>query len=280
MSIIRPTRRQILSMAAAAPALTLPVLGRAQSLGAPASGNPSHFSFGLGAAKLTVVSDGRLEIPANGLGVNADPEEVKAFLESYFLSPETNYSHTNHIVIEIGEAVVLVDVGSGDRFLPTAGELLSNLQGAGIDPSSITHVVITHAHPDHVWGIRDDFDEAILPEAEYFIGAAEHAFWLQDGLAASMPTEMQQFVVGAVNSLNVDGAEWTLLENEQEVVPGVRVIDTPGHTPGHMSIIVESEGSTGYDYLARLFDYVHLNPARAGMVELGKGKGLNGEWNY
>ncbi|MFW2541121.1 MBL fold metallo-hydrolase [Primorskyibacter sp. 2E107] len=241
MTVLKPTRREILSMAAAAPALTLPVVARAE-LTAPAAGNPSHFSFTLGEAKLTVVSDGRLEVPANGLGVNADPEAVKAFLSDYFLSTETNYSHTNHIVIELGDATVLVDVGSGSRFLPTAGELMKNLESAGISPASITHVVITHAHPDHIWGVRDDFDEAILPDAAYFLGQVERDFWMQDGLAASMPPDMQQFVVGAVNSINVEGADWTLLSHEQEVAPGVRVIDTPGHTPGHLAVVVESGG--------------------------------------
>ncbi|WP_425098060.1 MBL fold metallo-hydrolase [Tropicibacter sp. S64] len=241
MTLFKPTRREILSMAAAAPALTLPVAARAE-LTAPVAGNPSHFSFTLGEAKLTVVSDGRLEVPANGLGVNADPEAVKAFLSDYFLSTETNYSHTNHVVIELGDAVVLVDVGSGSRFLPTAGDLMGNLGKAGIDAASITHVIITHAHPDHIWGIRDDFDEAILPDAQYFLGQVEHDFWMQDGLAASMPPEMQQFVVGAVNSISVDGAEWTLLTHEQEVAPGIRVIDTPGHTPGHLAVVVESGG--------------------------------------
>ncbi len=246
MSIFNPSRRQILSIAAAAPALALPALtaapARAQTLGAPAQANPAHFRFRLGEAVLTVVSDGHLEIPANGLGVNADPEEVKAFLESYFLSTETNYSHTNHLVIDIGGSTVLVDVGSGNRFLPTAGKLMENLESAGIEPGAITHVVFTHAHPDHIWGIRDDFDEAILPEAAYFIGGAERDYWLQEDLVNSVPTEMQQFVVGAVNSLNVEGAEWTYTEHETEIVSGVRVIDTPGHTPGHMSVIIDSGG--------------------------------------
>ncbi|MCR9273972.1 MULTISPECIES: MBL fold metallo-hydrolase [Mameliella] len=246
MSIFRPSRRDLLNIAALSPALALPALAaspaRAQTLGAPAGANPAHFRFQLGEAVLTVVSDGHLEIPANGLGVNADPEEVKAFLESYFLSTETNYSHTNHLVIELGEAKVLVDVGSGNRFLPTAGKLMENLGAAGIDASEITHVVITHAHPDHVWGIRDDFDEAILPDAQFFIGGTERDFWLQDGLVNSVPTEMQQFVVGAVNSLNVDGAEWTVVGDEAEIAPGIRVIDTAGHTIGHMSVVVESGG--------------------------------------
>ncbi len=261
MTILKPTRREILTMAAAAPALTLPVSLRAQTLGAPSASNPAHFSFTLGEAKITVVSDGHLETPASGLGVNVDPAEVQAFLTSYFLSPETNYSHTNHLVIEIGEAVVLVDVGSGNRFLPTAGDLMGNLESAGIDPAAITHVIITHAHPDHVWGIRDDFDEAILPDAQFYIGGAEYDFWMQDGLATSVPTELQQFVVGAVNSLTTEGAEWEMLSNEQEITPGVRVIDTPGHTPGHMSVIVESNGQQ-LIALGDAMNHAYMNFAR------------------
>lgn len=244
MSIFHPSRREILNMAAVAPALALPALSpapaRAQTLGAPAAANPAHFRFKLGDAALTVVSDGNLEIPTSGMGINADPEEVKAFLESYFLSPDINFAHTNHLVIEIGDATVLVDIGSGNRFQPTSGKLMDNLDRAGIDADAITHVVFTHAHPDHIWGIRDDFDEAFLPDAAYYIGSAERDYWMQDDLVNQVPAELQQFVVGAVNSLNVDGAEWRYTDHETEIVPGVRVIDTPGHTPGHMSVVVES----------------------------------------
>ena len=242
MPVFKPSRRALLSMAAAMPALTLSATRVPAQLAAPVAANPAHFRFSLGQAQFTVISDGSLSLPASGLGVNADPAEVQAFLTAHFLSPETNYAHTNHLLIELGAATVLVDVGSGNRFLPTAGRLMDNLDAAGIDPSSITHVVITHAHPDHIWGIRDDFDEAILPEAQKFIGGAERDFWMQDGLATSVPAEMQQFVVGAVNSIEVDGAEWTTVADGDEIAPGIRMIDTPGHTPGHMSVVVESDG--------------------------------------
>jgi len=239
MTVLKPTRRDLLKMAAAAPAFAMPAAVRAE-LGVPQGENPSHFRFSVGDARITIVSDGFFRLPTSGLGVNADPAEVQAFLKRHFLSPELGYSHTNHLYVEIGDAKVLVDVGSGNRFMETTGRLMSNLDAAGIDPFGITHVVITHAHPDHIWGIRDDFDEALLPDAEYLLGEAEHGYWMQDGLVDRVPAEDQQFVLGAVNSINVEGAEWTLVQDGHEVVPGLTMIDTPGHTPGHMSLRVDS----------------------------------------
>lgn len=236
-------RREVLRLAAMAPLFGLPVSAQAQ-IGGPSGDNPAHFRFSIGQARMTVLSDGHFSLPTTGIGVNADPGEVQEFLRRHFLSPESGYSHTNHLYIEIGEARVLVDVGSGTRWFSTTGRLLANMAAAGIDPDGITHVIITHAHPDHIWGIRDDFDEAIFPNAQYLIGAKEHGYWMQDGLAGSVAPEDQQFVVGAVNSINVDGVEWTLAQNNHEVVPGIRMIDTPGHTPGHMSVHIESDGKS------------------------------------
>ncbi|HKL55986.1 MAG: MBL fold metallo-hydrolase [Roseovarius sp.] len=239
MTLLKPTRRDLLKMAAAAPAFAMPAAVRAE-LGAPEGANPAHFRFSVGDARVTIVSDGYFRLPTDGLGVNADPEDVQAFLKRHFLSPGLGYSHTNHLFVEIGDARVLVDVGSGNRFMENTGKLMGNLEAAGIDPYGITHVVITHAHPDHIWGIRDGFDEAIIPDAQYLMGEAEHDYWMQDGLVDRVPAEDQQFVLGAVNSIEVDGAEWTLVQGGHEVVPGLTMIDTPGHTPGHMSLRVDS----------------------------------------
>lgn len=262
MTLLKPGRRDILKMAAMAPAFALPAAARAQ-LGAPAGKNPAHFRFTLGEAKLTILSDGYFSLPTDGTGVNADPEDVQAFLKRHFLSPEMGYSHTNHLFIELGDAKVLVDVGSGNRFMNTTGRLMDNMAEAGIDPYDVTHVIITHAHPDHIWGIRDGFDEAIIPDAEYVIGEAEHAYWTQDGLVDQVPAEDQQFVLGAVNSINVDGAEWTMASDGYEVAPGIRVIDTPGHTPGHMSVVVESGGKQ-LMALGDAMTHAHLSFARPG----------------
>jgi glyoxylase-like metal-dependent hydrolase (beta-lactamase superfamily II) len=241
MTVFKPNRREMLKLAAMAPAFALPGALRAQ-LGAPGGENPAYFRFSLGETKLTILSDGYFSLPTSGVGVNADPADVQAFLEQHFLSPQNGYSHTNHLLIEKDDATILVDVGSGNRFFDTVGRLMDNLEAAGVDPASITHVVITHAHPDHIWGIRDDFDEALFPDAQYFMGRAEHAHWMQDDLVNQVDPTEQQFVLGAVNSINCDGVEWNLLEDGDEVVPGVRMIATPGHTLGHMSVALEDGG--------------------------------------
>ncbi len=241
MPLARPSRRDLLRLAAAMPAFAMPAALRAE-IGPPAGDQPAYFRFTLGEARLTIVSDGWFAQPMAGQAINADPEEKLAFLKAHYLDLERNYAHTNHLYIELGEARVLVDVGSGGRFMPTSGRLMANLEAAGIDPFAITHVAMTHAHPDHIWGIRDDFDEVIFPDAEFVIGEAEHAYWLQDGLVERVPETKQQFVVGAVNSLTTEGLDWTLARDGHEVVPGVRMLATPGHTVGHMSVELESGG--------------------------------------
>nr|WP_315855913.1 MBL fold metallo-hydrolase [Pseudooceanicola nitratireducens] len=245
-----PSRRDLLMLAAAAPALALPAGPARASLGAPAAGNPAHFSFTVGDVTATIVSDGYFEIPASGLGVNADPKEVQAFLAAHYLPVDQTYSHTNHLLIEKGADRILVDVGSGHRFFDTAGRLVANLSALGLSPEDITHVVITHAHPDHIWGIRDEFDEPLFPEAQYFMGEVEHGYWLSDGLVDRVAPAEQQFVVGAINAIRAEGVDWTLLNDGDEVVPGVSVIATPGHTPGHLSVRL----SDGDDSLIALGD--------------------------
>ncbi len=233
-------RRDLLRLAALAPALALPSPLRA--LTAPVSPQaPAWFRFMLGETEVTIVSDGNLLTPASLLGVNAPPEEVQAFLAAHFLDTQANYAHTNHVILRSGDRTTLVDVGSGPRFQPTAGRLVANMEAAGFAPEDVTDVLLTHAHPDHVWGAMDDFgDEPRFPEAAHRIGAAEFDWWTQEGLADRVDEPMVPFVVGAQNALGALEPWLETLAAGAEPVPGATMIDTPGHTLGHMSVLVES----------------------------------------
>ncbi|MDG1430979.1 MAG: MBL fold metallo-hydrolase [Paracoccaceae bacterium] len=238
-------RRTLIAGLSAPFIVTMPGIARAV-IGGPNGEQSAGFTrFTLGDFEITVVSDGNLATPANLLGVNAEDGDLAAFLESRFLDTITNYAHTNHVIINTGDAMVLVDVGSGDKFQQTAGQLLNNLEAAEIDPSDITHVALTHAHPDHIWGMMDDFgDEPRFPEATYAMGATEYDWWMKDGRVADVPDAMKPFVVGAQNALSPVAERVSMMVDGGEVTPGVRMIATPGHTLGHMSVVVESAGES------------------------------------
>jgi len=242
MKFLKPSRRDILKMTAAAPAFALTTTKTFALDGAPGQQAPGYFKFSIGEAKLTVISDGSFAVSTSNLATNADPEEIQAFLTRHFLDNDNLVSHTNHVVIALGDAVVLVDVGSGSRLFNTTGRMLENLEKAGIDYDSITHVVLTHAHPDHIWGLRDDFDEAIFPDAQYFVGETEHSWWMTPDRINMVEETLQQLVAGAVNSFNAEYLQLEQVQDGFEVAPGITMIDTPGHTVGHMSLRVESNG--------------------------------------
>ncbi len=234
------TRRGLIGSALAAPALiTAPARAR---ITPPEEQNAGWTRFSLGAFQITVLSDGNLVTPTTTLGVNQPFGDVVSFLEARFLDPDTITPHTNHVLIDTGEARVLIDVGSGERFQPTAGRLSPNLEAAGIDPSEITHVALTHAHPDHIWGMLDEFDEPRFPDASYAISATEYDWWTAEGRIDDVPEAVQAMVVGARNALAPMAEQTKMVTDGAEVVPGVRMVDTSGHTPGHMGVMVESEG--------------------------------------
>ncbi len=137
-----------------------------------------------------------------------------------------------------GDRVVLFDVGSGPNFMPSAGKILDNIDAAGIAPEDVTDVVFTHAHPDHIWGLLDDFDEFIFPEANYFINRVEWDYWRADDTLEKMPEARKTFVVGAQNRLAALEEVISFFNYGDEVLPGIEAIDTAGHTPGHTSFAI------------------------------------------
>lgn len=222
------TRRTLLAGAAAGVALrALPALAAA----------PHRFTHG--DFEVTVVSDGHLVLPTSFLAPEAKADERTALLNAAGQSGDSYNSPTNVTLLGRGNDLILVDMGSGDRFMPTAGKLWENLKAAGIDKTKITKVIFTHGHPDHLWGAVDEFDEPMLPGAQFHVAATEWDFWLGDNATRGLPAERAGFVTGARRNYAAIKDRVVMMKDGDEIVPGLQIVSTPGHTQGHVSIALK-----------------------------------------
>jgi glyoxylase-like metal-dependent hydrolase (beta-lactamase superfamily II) len=208
---------------------------------------PSRYALKVGAIDVMVVSDGVLSLPGAMLGHNVDAAVRASWLEDMFLPPDALEWALNAVVVRSGGRTILVDAGIGGEFpdLPRAGQWAQRLEAAGIDPASVTDVVLTHMHMDHCGGLlADGVKERLRPDLRVHVAAAEAEFWeAPDFSRVSMPP-------GFPDALQRTGKRFLkeyhgqlrTFENECEVAPGVVVQRTGGHTPGHSVVRLASGG--------------------------------------
>jgi len=201
------------------------------------------YVFRHGAFEITVVSDGYFVLPPPNLAADVGflyPDtprpELEAFLKGAGLSIDRVQLPNNVTLIRAPSDLILVDTGAGGSWQPTAGKLVENLQAAGIDRAKVTKVVFTHAHPDHLWGVADEGGVLRFPNARYFLAEPEWNFWMAEDVMNKLPENFQRFALGAKRDLSRIKDRLTTLKAGDEVASGIRVLATPGHTPGHVSL--------------------------------------------
>lgn len=228
----RPDRRRFLAGTAAS-LLAGPTAARAVA----ADAVPVH-RLTIGEFELFVISDGHLLLPTNFLVPDAPPAERAAALAAGGQTGAQFQSPTNVTLIRAGTEVILVDTGSGPTFMATAGKLVDNLEAAGIAAEAVTKVVFTHGHPDHLWGTVDGLDELAFPNASYAVAAAEWDFWTGDDAVRGVPEERIVFVQAARRNFGRIRDKVRMVRPGDDIVTGVRVLATAGHTQGHVSLEV------------------------------------------
>ena len=202
----------------------------------PATAAVQPYVFKHGAFEVTVVSDGHLVLPVSFLAAGAPPAEREALLKTAGETGEQYNSPTNITLIRSGADLILVDMGSGDRFMPSAGKLWDNLKAAGIDKGKISKVIFTHGHPDHLWGAVDELDDLVTPEAAFYVVSAEWDFWTGENAVRGLPEDRAGFVTGARRNYAAIKDRVKMVKPGDDVITGLRIVGTPGHTQGHISL--------------------------------------------
>jgi glyoxylase-like metal-dependent hydrolase (beta-lactamase superfamily II) len=253
------TRREaILSSAAAAAFLGAPsrvAFIRPAHAEADAGAASAFKTFKVGDIEVTTLFDGIWEKAHDpGFIRNATVDETKAALRAAGADDSKVVIPFTVTVVKIGGKTIMFDAGTGGQLSPKAGRLSASMQAAGIDPKSISTIVVTHFHPDHIFGLMaKETNAPVYPDAEIVVPAAELKFWADPSVFTKLPEASH----GLAKRVQATLATWKNvrpIDGETDAVAGIRALPAYGHTPGHT---VYALGS-GADQLMVLADLTNV----------------------
>jgi len=200
-------------------------------------------SYKIGAAEVTALYDGIWEKPHDPAFIaNASVEDVKAAMVKAGLPPDFVSIPFTVVVVKTGGKTVLCDSGTGGQVQPTAGKLMANLKTAGIDPATIETILISHFHPDHIFGLMEkDTNKPVFPSAEIIVSDVEYKFWTDPAVIDRLP-EARKGLARRIQAVFPTWKNIRQVTGEPEVAPGIRFVSAPGHTPGHRAFHLASGG--------------------------------------
>lgn len=224
--------------------LTRRKFGLTAGAGLAAAAVPGWASSGvdLGKKRIETLSDGYLNLPSDFVFGGLDDGAVRQVLQQHGMQPGPLKPPLNVTLLRDEDRVILFDAGSGPGFQDSAGNLPAAMDALGITPEEVTHVVFTHCHPDHLWGVLDDFDELLFPQAAWLMGREEWDYWFDPATAGTIGSDRASMAAGARRRMEVLQDRVQLFSDGAEILPGIAARATPGHTPGHMSFEIR-EGS-------------------------------------
>ena len=198
----------------------------------------------LGHFEITALHDGTMEMEPAKLLTNTTPKKVEKALGAAFQGPVIPAS-VNVFLINTGDKLILIDSGTGPSgiFGPNLGQLLKNLTASGYSPEQVDEVFLTHIHPDHVGGLLTPAGET-FPNAVIRLDQRELSYWADAEQAKKAPEGHRPFFPFAEAALKPykDAGRLKPFDGNTELEPGIRAVPAVGHTLGHTTYNIESDG--------------------------------------
>jgi glyoxylase-like metal-dependent hydrolase (beta-lactamase superfamily II) len=248
------TRRSFgLAAAGAALAPALPAAAKEPPAGMQA---PGIYRLKVGAYEVTVLNDGSAALPTKYFSGDADGA-VKLLQNAFAPSTEVAPTTFNAWLINTGDKLILVDTGYSNAIGPKAGHLPKTLAAAGVNPSDIDAVVITHIHPDHCLGLLTPDKKVAFPNATVHVNGDEYVWWLEGDvkIPEGKPFFKDLFEGGrAAFKPYIEAKKVQTFKDGAELAPGVVAVLAAGHTVGHTMVRIAPSGG---DQLLLWTDIVH-----------------------
>ena len=241
------TRRSVvLSTAAAGAAFglsgPLEILPSALAQGAASPMNPKGMAFHkfkVGDIEVTTVFDGEITRDHNPAFIkNASVDDMKAALKKAGLPDEKSPNSYTVTIVKVGGKTVMFDAGN-EQGGASLGLLTANRKAAGID--KIDAIVVTHFHPDHIFGLMTKENAQTFAETEIIVPAQEYKFWA-DPASLTTLAEARRPLAQRVQATMPTWKNLRQAEADKDVLPGIRAVPTFGHSPGHTSYLVSAGG--------------------------------------
>lgn len=203
----------------------------------------------IGDLEVEVVPDGVAAYGVEDVFPGIDPGVLERVLDGRLANDGSLPLPYNPLLVRSRGELILVDAGAGEDAAEDWGDPVgrteASLRAVGVEPADVDTVLITHAHADHVGGLTILADGERAPlyrNARHVMSRREWSFWVE----GEHERRMYAWLAGLARTHLVplrDRGLLDLVEGVEEVAPGIRVIETPGHTPGHLAYVLDS-GST------------------------------------
>ena len=215
-----------------------------------------YYKFKVGEFDCISLYDGYHDYAIETFFTNVDRHELERALQSRNWPTDRIPSPYTSLFVDTGEHHILVDTGAGD-FFETTGRLSTNLGKAGVDPTEIDIVIITHAHPDHIGGLLNQVGKPTYPNARVYTMKKEWDFWLAEDALEKAPG-FDESIQLAHKVFDTIGDRFIFIQPDNELVHGIQVLAAFGHTPGHIAIEAMSSNESVIYLSDAVFHPVHI----------------------